>query len=278
MSSKWPEILNEIASFQTTAKREGNLVWYRGHRCAAWPLKSTVHRRVDDSLAAVKQSLPESDRIDLMRDFSKTLFQKFRARGWQLLGAQERSDWGIVFAMQHYGVPTRLIDWTESFVCALYFAQLQRAPADDAAIFVLDPQRLNLATIQKEGLVALGGDVKLTATVNTTSYHPAVLADGKDMEAIAVAPVLTHPRMVAQRACFVLSGVSFQPLEERYSKCIKKILLPANTFDEAEQFLDMTGQGHFGYFPDLDGLRVQLLTEMDREVINSQRLLRQRAE
>lgn len=31
----------------------------------------------------------------------KTLFHRFKARGWQLLEPQERSDWGLVFAMQH---------------------------------------------------------------------------------------------------------------------------------------------------------------------------------
>ncbi|MBV8970101.1 MAG: FRG domain-containing protein [Verrucomicrobia bacterium] len=33
-----------------------------------------------------------------------------------------QDDWDILFAMQQYRTPTRLLDWTEGLGVALYFA------------------------------------------------------------------------------------------------------------------------------------------------------------
>ncbi|HEY5174511.1 MAG TPA: FRG domain-containing protein [Terriglobales bacterium] len=266
MISTWSEICEQIQTIQDEARREGSPLWYRGQSLASWSVKSTIHRRVDSNLQALQQTLCEEEKIKLMRSMSQTLFHKFKSRGWPLLNPEERSMWGIVFAMQHYGVATRLVDWTENFVCALYFAQRQRKQPEDAAIFILEPQRLNRQTIGREGLVSLGEEVNLPMSVDTHSYHPAITRTGEaagDIETLAVAPVLTNARMLAQRSTFTLSGASFEPLEARYPNCIKKIVLPASAFDDTQRFLAMAAQSHFGYFPDLDGLRQELMDSVD---------------
>lgn len=54
-------------------------------------------------------------------------------------------DW--LCLMQHYGLPTRLIDWTESPLVALYFAVRDKANHDeDGFIYALDARRLNRMT------------------------------------------------------------------------------------------------------------------------------------
>jgi hypothetical protein len=55
-------------------------------------------------------------------------------------------------------------------------------------------------------------------------------------------------------------------LEEKYAHCITKIVLPTSDYNEVEAFLDIAGQSHFGLFPDLEGLREQLMAEMDQEI------------
>lgn len=45
--------------------------------------------------------------------------------------------------MQHYGVPTRLLDWSENPLVALYFAVENKDKETDAAIWMLRPNKLN---------------------------------------------------------------------------------------------------------------------------------------
>ena len=41
--------------------------------------------------------------------------------------------------MQHSGAPTRLLDWTEGALIALYFAVRNKLDETDAAVWVLNP-------------------------------------------------------------------------------------------------------------------------------------------
>ena len=139
--------------------------------------------------------------------------------------------------------------------------------SDDAAIFIFTPQQHNKTVIGNEGVVWLGGDASRKTVVDTHSYHPGVVGSDDDTETLAVEPDLTNARMVAQRSTFTLCGSAFQPLELRYPGSIKKIVLPSMEFDEAQAFLDLAAQSHFGYFPDLEGLRDHLKAGMELEVV-----------
>jgi hypothetical protein len=229
-----------------------------------------MHRYVNDAIAKVRkvpQKLSnEEGKIAFMREAYKTLFHKFKARAIQLLPAHERSDWGLIFAMQHLGLPTRLLDWTESFSCAAYFAQRGRDPSNDAAIFIFAPELHNQEIVGNPGVVFLGGAANTPSVVTTHQYHPGVVCNGSDMETLAVQPELTNARMVAQRSAFTLCGSSFQPLEERYPKSIRRFLLPSSDFHDTQDFLQLSGQNHFALCPDLEGLRVHLLEGMKEEV------------
>lgn len=144
---------------QQEAKQQGATLWYRGQGNAEWLLKSSAHRRLDYSFDSVGIPAPEDDRIGLFRELSKSLYHKFKARSLHLLAPHERSHWGTVFAMQHIGLPTRLLDSTESFTCASYFAQLGRNPKDEAAIFILRPEKLNHRAVGQKSLILLDADV-----------------------------------------------------------------------------------------------------------------------
>ena len=60
---------------------------------------------------------------------------EFKRRAPQLmLGVQPNSDWERYFLMQHYGMPTRLLDWSEGALLALHFALMSNQRRSDAAV------------------------------------------------------------------------------------------------------------------------------------------------
>ncbi len=256
----WSELVTRAQLLHERFESDGSLAWYRGHRCADWKLLSTGHRhilRVTDGAQAFET---EAEQITLLRSELKTLYRKFQADAWQLLNETERSPWGVLFAMQHFGIPTRLMDWTESFACAVFFAQLNRRRDQDAAIWVLDGQALNHRALGENGLLSLGDDDTQDARVNTRLWHPKWVPDEKAVPTVAAFPVFANSRMVAQRSMFTVFGDTFKPLDEQFGgvlahdERIVKITLPSELFDDAEEYLASAGLTAFNFYPDLQGL------------------------
>lgn len=272
----WIEILAEIRELTDSFRRDGSVAWYRGHAEASWPLLSTLHRFVEDFMKQVTPLTDPDGRREMLRQENKRLYRRFKADAWPLLDIRERTDWGVVFAMQHYGQPTRLLDWTESLACAVYFAQFRRHRDRDAAIWVLDPQALNVASVGFDGLVALDDDYASEANISGANWHPKWLTPNEDLPSVAVSPVFTNPRMTAQRAAFTMSGDSFCSLDIEFPELVRKnklrrFLLPAATFDDAEAFLASAGLDAFTFFPDLQGLKLRHDTEAKRRIADARR-------
>lgn len=140
----------------------------------------------------------------------------------------------------------------------MYFANRERTEDEDAAIYLLSPEELNQTLAKVDGLVSIeeGG---IASVLDLRHYHPHFLRQDTDrLPDIAVAPMFSNSRMRAQQSGFILTGDSFLPLDRTEvlnTGVIQKIILPKETFAESAEWLKLAGVGHFGLFPDWEGLR-----------------------
>lgn len=123
------ELINHIDYLQHELQ---TILWFRGQRAASWDIQAGVYR---DSHAAQERNY----------------VHRFKSRaGTRYAHLPNQDDLGLWLSlMQHYGLPTRLLDWSRSPLVATYFAlesymyEEDVAP-EDAAIWVLEPHNLNL--------------------------------------------------------------------------------------------------------------------------------------
>jgi hypothetical protein len=105
-------------------------IWFRGHDKASFTLTPSVLRRPQGNARAF------IDEVSLGRHF-QTMNPDASPR--------DASDFERLVMMQHYQAPTRMLDWSENLLVALYFAV--RNPdfdnIEDAALWILNARRLN---------------------------------------------------------------------------------------------------------------------------------------
>jgi hypothetical protein len=118
--------------------------WWRGHADAEWRLEAQVHRKNPE-----KPDRPSNIELTLIGHFVS------RAPSRSRRPCPNSDDFfGWLFLAQHYGLPTRLLDWTESPLVAAYFAVLDR-PDDDGCIWGQSPGGLNATRDGSHGLVQI---------------------------------------------------------------------------------------------------------------------------
>jgi hypothetical protein len=189
---------------------------------------------------------------DLVTSFA----QRARMYTDQLL-PNSRAQW--LSLMQHVGLPTRLLDWSDSALVGLFFAVNNDVPVD-AAVWLLDPIELN----------KLSNIVNLPASDTepvSDSYGIAFSRNPKNPSKfpIAVSPTQVHLRMAVQRGCFTIHGTdrrSFVAQFENHAlatdKRIVKLNIPAGARTSLRKDLALLGIKHATLFPDLDGLAREL--------------------
>jgi hypothetical protein len=166
-----------------------------------------------------------------------------------------------LFLAQHVGLPTRLLDWTESALVGLHFALLEPAPV----VWLLDPIALNRMSVTI-GHESSGSEFPLTwyhpanaINIGSVNIKGAWENDGPRVSLpVAIQPTNIHPRMSVQRSCFTVQGKDKSSLFDLIPALLRQYEVAADARANMRDDLRLLGISHSTVFPDLDGLAKEL--------------------
>lgn len=243
--------------------------WYRGvAKSKSHTLKPSLYRRpnttkIEEFLLLERQMLEEFNRQNVLHAAPRN-------------HGHEDVDLHTLFYMQHYGVPTRLLDWTSNPFIALYFAlssarlEPKIGYSEDAAVWVLDPVSWNKTALAHQ---SYGDTGPISDPLVSGSYAPVKTARNQiDPNALplmqerpaTILGVANNPRIFAQKGVFTVFGRDMSPMEVQFDKqkfephCLRKLIIPKAKIDELLNTLFQIGYTDSVSYPDLQGLVMEI--------------------
>ena len=234
--------INDVASLVKTVKEINShlkgQIWWRGQSDFTWKLNPSVFR----------SELNGYDEKSGIRRF----MQKAQSRHVSVPSISNKQDW--LFLMQHYGLPTRLLDWTESPLIACFFAIGHNYKDTDGALYALSPYKLNESQTEMSKLL-------MPYDAPAVEIIDSIFNVGKEnvQRIIAIRPGEVDMRLLTQLSVFTLHGHS-QLLDEisNSQDFLIKIKIPMNTKKKLRKQLKQLGIRESNIFPDLDHLAKEI--------------------
>jgi hypothetical protein len=206
----WTQFQEHIAGYL-----DGNYL-FRGVASVRFPLVTSIGRQ------------REGYGYSLQRE--QALFEQFKREALPFLQARPVNNWEWLALAQHHGVPTRLLDWSESPSVSLFFA-VWGNDEDDAGLYIIRrPDEVKPVDLEQHPF-----NVKHVAF-----FYPGYVT----------------LRLVSQRGLFTVHP---RP-EEPYTRSdMQQIVIGKECKADFRRKLDASGIHHAAIMADLDGLSRRLV-------------------
>lgn len=221
----------------------GSEIWYRGQKDSSKELIPRIYRN------DIQAELHKSE-TDITNDFyhrARQIIKNPPAKG-------DYSAW--LTMMQHYGLPTRLLDWSKSPLIAAFFAtqkpnETRENVNADPCVWALFPKKLN----EQEGFepFVYSDDSSTIQEMSKRAFRETVKNKHKrDNRIIACCSTGGDMRMYSQQAAFTLHN-SPGKWEDNYTDdTLFKMIIPREECANFLYYLDLLGINQGSIFPDME--------------------------
>jgi hypothetical protein len=243
-------------------KKQGQVeysLWYRGCGSKEYSLLPSLYRH------------KKANTSEKLAALERQLMTRFKQKSLPYLTRSLTDDWDNLFFMQHYGIPTRLLDWTENPLTALHFALMDARSEitkhgktiykKDACVWILDPVKWNKHALRHQsfdGGPLTPGDEALQV------YKPTPTFAAMNNHPVALYGAHNSPRIVAQQGVFTIFGQNNLPMEKVYGResfpigSLVRVSLSRSVIPKMRASLLNHGITESVVFPDLEGLSHEL--------------------
>jgi hypothetical protein len=230
--------------------------WFRGHSNKDYKLIPGIQRFYEKGSSAEK--FHEKERY-ITNDYQSRASSLLREKP----SLDDFSAW--ITLMQHYGLPTRLLDWSRSPLYALYFATLpdNKPQKTDACVWIIDPFELNgYAGLEKETYI-YHMQHKIVKNVIRSAFRSYSIP-GYDDKIVACYATEADGRVHSQQSAFTVHS-SLTQLSEMNEltngNLLSQIMIPKERKDGIFMALYELGITHSNVFPDLEHVALDIRTK-----------------